>query len=304
MSQFGSYTALKAGDNVAIIAPSARCQDDILVAIQDLLTSWGLVAQIPEPLFGDDLLCSNQLAVRFDHLRAALINPAIKAIWSVRGGYGAMQLLPALETISKPISPKLVIGFSDVTAIHLYLQKNWQWPSVHGPSARQTALAEIDQRSIQALHSLLFKTQSSLTYPVIPLNQAAKQSKVIHSTLTGGNLCLVQSSMGTNWQIYAAKKMILLEEVNERGYRIDRMFEQLKQAHVFANCDGVLLGDFTGGDEPAGKNFVKPVLQRFADESAFPVFQIAGVGHGKVNQPLLLGTTCVIDQGLLTLPLA
>lgn len=291
-----AYSSLKPGDHIAIIAPSGRCQDEILPKVKSLLADWQLKPIIPENLFGPDLLCANTAAERFKQLHDMLHDPVIKAIWCLRGGYGVMHLLPMLAKTRPPQEKKVVIGFSDITALHLFLQKQWQWPSLHGPSARQVALNEIAMESISALKHMLFQTQTSFSYPLIPLNQPATATSKIESCLTGGNLCLVQASMGTPWQVDAKNKLLVLEEVNERGYRVDRMLEQLQQAGVFAQCDGVLIGDCIGGDEPAGPSLTSAVIERFAAKLTKPVFRLEGVGHGSANHPLMFGVGCVVEN--------
>lgn len=131
----------------------------------------------------------------------------------------------------------------------------------------------------------------------MPLNTLAEKSHTLHASVTGGNLCLVQTSLGTNWQVDARKKILFLEEVGERGYRIDRMLEQLQQANVFKGTRAIIFGDFLEGEEPDGSSLVNPVLKRFAQRLDLPVIQIKGIGHGHVNFPLPLGTKATLQLG-------
>ncbi|STX44426.1 LD-carboxypeptidase [Legionella donaldsonii] len=284
---------LKPGDSVEIIAPASRCTDEVLSDLNNLLESWQLNCIIDQAIFGNDLLCANTDEIRFNLLRKALLNPATKAVICARGGYGSMRLLPQLSQITPVNPPKLFVGMSDITAIHLFLEQQWQWPTIHGALARD----KFSPESIHSLKSILFGDVEQISLSGLPLNELAASDKVIEARLTGGNLTLVQTSIGTIWQLDGQNKIIFLEEVGERGYRVDRMLEHLSQATVFKEAAAILFGDFLTGNEPNGSSLVKPVLERFAQNSPIPVAQIEGIGHGYTNFPLLLGAVAKLQLG-------
>lgn len=288
-----TLTPLKPGDCVEIIAPASRSADGRLMALKALLESWDLTCIIDDAIFGDDVLCANTDALRFRSLSSALHNPDTKAIICVRGGYGSMRLVPSLSTLPCPTEPKWFIGMSDITALHLYLGQQWHWPTVLGALSSDVFSAA----SIAALKALLFREINQLTFTGQPLNHAAKTDRLIQATLTGGNLCLVQTSIGTVWQLDGHHKIIFLEEIDERGYRVDRMLEHLQQAHLFNDAAAIVFGDFLGGNEANGNNLIQPVLNRFAQQCDIPVIQITGVGHGHTNFPLMLGTKATLQLG-------
>jgi muramoyltetrapeptide carboxypeptidase len=284
---------LKPGDSVEIIAPASRCSDKQLTALKELLASWQLNCMVDENIFGNDLLCANTDAIRFKFLKDALQRAETKAIICARGGYGSMRLIPELIKIAPPASPKLFVGMSDITALNLYLERQWRWPTLHAAPALDKFSAE----SVAAVKSILFGEVKQLVLQGLPLNKAAEKDRTIEATITGGNLCLVQTSIGTVWQIDGRNKIIFLEDVAERGYRIDRMLEHLRQVNVFKQATAILFGDFTEGNEPNGSSLVKPVLERFAQSCEIPVVQIEGVGHGPTNFPLPLGTKAKLQLG-------
>lgn len=284
---------LKPGDSIEIIAPASRCSDKKLTELQKLLASWQLNCIISNDIFGDDLLCANTDEVRFRSLKNALQNSATKAVICARGGYGSMRLIPELSKMIPPAFPKLFIGMSDITALNLYLQQQWQWPILHGAFALDKFSAE----SIAALKSIVFGEIEQAEWLGKPLNILAEKNDSIEAEIIGGNLCLVQASIGTSWQINANNKILFLEEVGERAYRLDRMLEHLKQANIFKNAAAILLGDFVGGNEPNGSSLIKPVLERFAQNCEIPVVQVSGIGHGHTNFPLPLGTAAKLQLG-------
>jgi muramoyltetrapeptide carboxypeptidase len=284
---------LKCGDTVEIIAPASRLSSKRLEGIKGLLASWNLKYLIEENILGDDLLCANTDEMRLSLLRNALKRSETKAIICGAGGYGSMRLIPGLSKIIPPDTPKLFIGMSDTISLSLYLNQQWKWPTLHGT----LAVDKFSNDSIAAIKSILFGEANYITFPGSPLNQLAKTKTTIESLVTGGNLSIVQTSLGTLWEINGKHRIILLEEVGERGYRVDRMLEHLQQANVFKEAAAILLGDFIGGNEPNGTSLIEPILNRFAQNCQIPVVRIGGVGHGYTNFPMPLGTKAQLQLG-------
>lgn len=286
-------TRLEPGDSVELVAPAARCSDELLFKLKSLLELWGLKCILPDDIFGKDLLCANSDEARFNFFKNAIEREETKAIICARGGYGSMRIIPQLLHLKKPKTPKLFVGMSDITALHLFLMQQWHWPVLHAG----LALDKFSEESIAAVKSVMFGEVKNVNFAGKALNNVTPQNNIIESELTGGNLCLVQSGLGTSWQIETKNKIIFLEEVNERGYRVDRMFEQLRQAHVFRDAKAIVFGDFMEGKEPDGSNLVTPVLERFALTCDIPVIKIEGVGHGRTSLPLPMGTPTKIELG-------
>ncbi len=287
-------TILRAGDTVEIIAPASRCSDRQLAAMRELLESWQLICIVKEDIFGTDVLCANTDEARFKHLKQALLNPQSKAIFCARGGYGSMRLIPKLTEVYPPESVKIFVGMSDITALQLYLQQAWGWPTIHGVPAPDRFSVE----SIASLKAILFGTIKHVEFTgLMPMNSYALQSQVIQSSLTGGNLSLIQAGIATCWQMDAGNKIILIEEIGERGYRVDRMLEHLTQAGVFHHAAAIVFADFLEGKEPDNSSKIEPVLQRFAEQCAIPVVRLHGIGHGYDNQPIPFGTETILSLG-------
>lgn len=284
---------LSVGDSIEIIAPSSRSTDKQLIELQELLESWGLNCMVQRTIFAQDLLCANTDEMRLQHLKNAFQNPQTKAIICVRGGYGATRLLPKLTELNPPETVKIFVGISDVTCLHLYLQQHWGWPTIHAAAAPD----KFSKESIAAVKSVLFDDAPVKFTGLIPMNKHASKAESIQSCITGGNLSIIQSGVGTFWQIDSRDKVILLEEIGERGYRVDRMLEHLKQANIFTNAAAILLGDFLEGFEPNGSSLITPVLQRFAESINIPVLRIKGIGHGPINFPIPLGTKVYLELG-------
>ncbi len=294
----GIWKPLQAGDSVFVVAPARQGKQDELALVRDFLEQWGLKAHIPEDLIGEDLLCANSDASRLKHLIEALNSPESAAVWCLRGGYGCTRLMPELLSLKPSTPPKWFIGFSDITALHLWLNDQWHWPTLHGPGIRQLAAHEMSERTFDLVKGVLFGERPLLLYPeLLALNSSAHELKQLQAPLSGGNLSLIQSSIGTPWQFEAQNKIVLLEEISEAPYRVDRSLNHLLQAKRFEGVSAIILGDFTDDHSPEEKK-IDEVLQRFADSMACPVYRLRGVGHGQQNLPMPLGVMAEIKPCL------
>ena len=207
---------LKPGDIVDIIAPSSSVPtenfSEYYKKATDILNKIGLVARIPSDLIDleKDPFSAHDLNYRSNHLINCLKDSTSKAIWAIRGGYGAAKLIPFLDKLEEPIQPKLLLGFSDITALHLFVNKKWHWASMHSPVINQLI---VNPKFADELAPILFGQQQQIIYnQLVPLNAAAKQSITIEAEISGGNLSLVQTSLATIWQIDADDKIIFLED--------------------------------------------------------------------------------------------
>jgi muramoyltetrapeptide carboxypeptidase len=273
--------------HIALIAPSSPISKEGVTLTKQYLEDLGMNVTVPDDLFGEDLLCANSDEKRLFHLQNALNDPVIDIIWLLRGGYGLTRLMPDLLRMKKPEKEKLFVGFSDGTVLHLFLNQFWRWPSLHGPGANQLAKKTVGENTVEATLQVVKEGLSDCPLPLLhPFNQQAKKIKTLEGVVTGGNLCILTCSLGTDWQIKPKGKILFLEDIDERGYRIDRMLNHLDQAHVLDGVKAIIFGDFTRGLESDGTSQILPVLQRFAESSKLPIFRVEGCGHEKENFPL------------------
>lgn len=289
---------LRSGDVVDIVAPSSKCHPIVLERIKELLNSWGLQCYIPNDIFGDNILCANTDEKRFEHLKYALLNNTSKAVWCLLGGYGSTKIIPMLSSLPVPSHQKIFIGFSDITALHIFLQGRWGWPTIHGPSGYQVSLNKVSNDSINILRDILFKKEQVFLYEqIVPLNNQAKNNLRIHSPIIGGNLHLIQASLGTSWQINADNKILFMEEVNEKAYRVDRVLTHLNQARIFDRAKAILFGDIIDKGEPDGKFIIMKVIEEFSHRFSLPILKINNIGHGNINNPILFGNCVELSVG-------
>lgn len=224
---------------------------------------------------------------RFKELKKALYGKE-KYIWCVRGGYGSARLFEQLCKMKKPENPKVLIGFSDITFLHLFLNK-WGWKTIHGAMPMSV---RHNPANIEKILHIIKTNKGSLHYDgIVALNDAAKDIKSIQASMIGGNLTLIQTSIGTPWQINPTGKILFLENINEPGYAIDRSLLHLKQAGILKGVVAILIGDFCNTDE-----FASYALERFAKSMNIPIFKTNIFGHGYNNMPLVFGEECIISS--------
>jgi len=287
------FSLLKKNDQVSIIAPGYGGTVEDLEKAVGFIKALGLIPHFPADIFGPDLFCSNNDEYRTNHLIDVLINPKINAIWAFRGGYGTSRVIEALKKIKPPKMPKLVIGYSDITVLHLFLNQHWKWPTLHAP-VLSNIVERVDEQSRAELRKIIFGEQRVAVFDnLVPLNITANRRLNIESSVTGGNMSLVQNSIGTDWEIVTKNKIIFLEDIGEKAYRIDRSLNQFSQAGIFHKAKALVFGQFIE-DETQEK--IMPTLERFAHSLKIPVLYCDKIGHGKTNMPLPMGTKAQLSN--------
>ncbi|WII70979.1 LD-carboxypeptidase [Bdellovibrio sp. 22V] len=287
----------KENDIIDVVAPGYPSQPHEVEGAREFLKKWNLQARIPKGLIKPHFLHAHEDEQRFAFLKAAIESKDSRVIWCLRGGYGSNRLLPMLAKLKKPKEPKLLIGISDISSLHTFFIQEWGWSTLHGPLLDRLGRNLVSPKHEKELHDILFGRTNEIEFKKLkPLNEAARKVRNLKSKVVGGNLTVLQSTLGTPWQLETKKSLLFVEDLGERGYRIDRMFEQFRQAGLFKQCHGLILGDFLGGEEPAtGKNNFKLVFKRWAQDLDIPLFQGLEAGHAMVQRPVPFNTPCVLN---------
>lgn len=286
--RFAKPRALRPGDAVAVVAPAGSFDRDAFEA------GCRVLAERYRPIYDPGLFARTRYLAgeddrRLDELVAALADGAAKAVFAARGGYGAMRLLPRLwpKLGSGGLAPKPVVGFSDITALHATLQAAG-WVSVHGPVV--TELGTQPREVVERLVHLLESPAASA-----PLKGTPLVGGVVEGPLVGGNLSVLTRLLGTPYLPPLDGAVLLLEDVRERPYRLDRMWTHLALAGVFERVRGIALGEFVDCEEPNGDYASAGVLAALAAETGLPCLGGLPIGHGAVNQPVPLGCRVRLD---------
>jgi len=232
---------------------------------------------------------------RAAELAAALADPEVEAIFCARGGYGLMRILDRLDAAALARAPKLIVGFSDVTALHAWAARAGV-ASLHGPVVTQ--LGRVPAEDAAALFALCESPA-----PPAPLGGL----RALHGgrgegPLVGGNLEMISRLVGTPYALPLDGAVLFLEDVGERPYRIDRQLTQLRLAGALDRLAGVVLGDFVGCVEKDGTGpDAEAVLAERLGARGIPVLAGAPIGHGERNRALPHGARARVDAAAGTL---
>jgi muramoyltetrapeptide carboxypeptidase len=296
--------ALHAGDTLAVIAPSSGMPAAELEPGLALLHEWGFETRVyPSAYASRGYLAGIDDAGRVADFVAAFTDPSIAGIVCARGGYGATRLLHRINWQQIAEHPKFFVGFSDITSLHLALARLGH-VTFHGPMVA----AGIDRSAYNA--NLLRQAMTSLR-PLgdIPLPDDGPLLRsvvdgVARGRLVGGNLSLIAATLGTPWEIDTRGKIVLIEDVDEAPYRVDRMLVQLLQAGKLRDARGILFGDSPTCEKgPAGKPSLT-LFEVFDDllvPLRLPLLYGFPCGHSAYRATLPLGVEVELDAGTGTL---
>jgi len=296
-SNFRTPPYLQKGDTIAIIAPAGilKNKKDVIAKAKTLAESWGLKVVYGKHLFTQGNHFAGTDKERASDFQKALDNPNIKAIWAARGGYGTVRILDRLDFDKFKESPKWVIGYSDITALHSHIH-TLGIETLHGIMGTSLAddLNEIKE-SVATFKAALFG--SNLSY-ILPVNAKNRNGEAT-GKMIGGNISILYSMLGSKSQMDTTDKILFIEEIGEYKYSIDRMLQSLKRAGFFENCKGLVIGDISNIKKNTttwGKSIEQLILD-VVSEYDFPVLFNFPAGHEKDNRALILGRTITMKVG-------
>ncbi len=285
------FRSILSTKKIHVIAPASGLEEQELNRLRKLPF---LSTFIPENLINPVIpYHANTDEMRLAQLKVALYESEPEdIIWCLRGGYGSARLIDDLQKLSRPEHERTFIGYSDLTALHLFFSQQWGWRTIHAAGFAQLLAPKWDKENFTRLAQLIADPKAPQSMSLVPLNTLAETSRSIRGRMNGGNLTLVENSIGTVWQIRTSGCILFLEEVGEKGYRIDRALTHLKQANLLNDVRAVVFGECISDDEEV----VMFALRRFANEVNFPVFQSQVFGHGVTNYPIVYQSEGTIEQ--------
>jgi muramoyltetrapeptide carboxypeptidase len=287
--------SLQKGDTIAILATARKNIDDNLKPAIDLLHSWGLEVIIGKSIGLDDNQLAGTDAQRAEDFQQQLDNPNIKAIWCVRGGYGTVRIIDLLDFTQFKQNPKWIIGFSDVTVIHSYVNK-LNIASIH--AAMPVTLGRASVESVETLRQAIFGESLKYEIPYSPANRLG----FAKGEIVGGNLSILYSLMGSNAQIDCKGKILFIEDLDEYLYHIDRMMMSLKRCGCFDGLNGLIIGTMSkmrDNDIPWGKN-ANQIIADVTKEYSFPILYNFPAGHFHDNRALIFGKQVSLELNATT----
>lgn len=288
---------LKPGDRVALAAPARAVTADEMAPAIAMLEGWGLQVAVPEGLYEREGQLAGSDAHRAALMQRLLDDPDIKAIFCCRGGYGTVRIIDRLDFSRFAQHPKWVVGYSDVTVLHSHIHRTLGIPTLH--ATMPINMTGTETPATHTLHDRLFGRPEGgvvFEWPAHPLNREG----VAHGPLVGGNLSILYSLCGSPSAIDTRGKILLIEDLDEYLYHIDRMMQNLRRNGMLEGLAGLVVGgmsDMHDNTVPFGRTAQEIVLDAVKDYS-YPVCFDAPFGHlGDNNLALPLGINCTLEVG-------
>jgi len=267
---------LKQNDKIVILSPSGKVGEERVREASKVFENWGLEVTFGENAFNKFNKFAGTDEERASDLQKALDNPKIKAIMCSRGGYGLVRIIDKLDFTEFVKNPKWIVGFSDVTVLHNHIHTNFGVSTIHATSPN--SFETTPKIALESIRKALFFDNYQL------------ETEFNNQEIVGGNLAIVYSLLGTNSDINTDGKVLLLEEIGEHAYNVDRMLFGLKKAGKFNKLKGLIIGCFTGTKEEEEFGFtVKEIIENCTQEFDFPVQFDLPVGHVDDNRAVILG---------------
>lgn len=288
---------LKKGDTIGLVCPASGISPQRARECIRVIKELGYRAKAATHLTMNDRgYMAGPEKLRGREINEMFEDSEVDAIFCVRGGYSSGRVLEFLDLDRIRAHPKMFLGYSDVTSLHLALNQRCGLVTFHGPMVSSNMVESFDQETRESLFraasfwdSLLFQNPRGFALSVMKEGRA-------RGLLTGGNLSLLCASLGTPYEVDTRGKILFIEEVGESVSRIDRMTFQLRQSGKLRECAAILLGQFTDC-ENKGELSYGPVacFRDILEGIKIPVMYGLESGHGFPMMTLPLGGVCVVD---------
>jgi muramoyltetrapeptide carboxypeptidase len=293
---------LKTGDTVGVIAPASGVSpEDLEKALQNL-ADLGLKTKVGKHARAQNGFLAGTDGQRLADLHWAFADKEIDAVWCVRGGYGVSRLLPAVDFNLIKKNPKIFIGYSDITALHVSIYQNCGFTTFHGPVAASTFSDYTKNHVVEVLMNPSAPYKIELSPDNIAKESSLFKTEVItkgkaRGKLIGGNLSLLTALAGTPFGLRNSRgKILFIEDVNEQPYRVDRMLTQLRQTTNLHQLAGIALGVFADCEakDEGSQSLIEVVKDRLGDLK-IPVIYGLSFGHIRDQFTLPIGIEAELD---------
>jgi len=303
--------SLKNGDKVAVVAPSSATDLQSVEKGKQKIMAMGLNPVMFPTCYTNYGHLSAPDLDRAKDINDAFKDESIKGIICLRGGYGTPRILNMLDYEMIAANPKVFVGFSDITALHIAFNQVCHMTTFHGPMATSNFVKfnndniEFEQYTYGSLHKNIFTNEPAGEH-ANPKDESLKgiNSGKAEGSLIGGNLTLLVSTMGSKYELDTRNKILFIEEVNEPIYKIDRMLTTLALAGKFEQCAGIIFGTFTGceREEKAYEGGLDLTLEEVINNTVVPfdkpIISNFKAGHSFPQPTLPLGTNVKINADL------
>ena len=290
--------ALKQGDCIGIVAPASGIEDMNIADAINKLQNWGYKVKLSPNLYQQSGYLAGSDQMRADDLNNFFADDEVDAILCFGGGYGCTRILDLLDYDLIRKHPKLLIGFSDVTALHTAIGQNSRLVTIHGPM-----LKTLSRKPTQyTISSFCRGLRMSVPLGAFPLPKKHDLESFYpgraFGKLIGGNLSVITSLCGTPYELKGENSILFLEDIGEDAYAIARMLRQLWQNGLLKDIKGLIFGNFSHCQPNKQEPYeftVKEVLEQYANLAKVPTIYNFPAGHERTNAFLPLGVNATIN---------
>lgn len=281
---------LNSGDKAVIISPSGNIDLQYINGACQVLQNWGLVVEIATHAEGQYGRFGGTVDQRIADLQQAMDDPDVRLIFCSRGGYGIVHLLDKLNFEGIKKYPKWIVGYSDITALHLALLQDGI-VSLHAPMARHLTEDSLDIAS-SYLKDSLFINMPEYSLDSHSLNREG----LVRGKLFGGNLAVLSGLIGTPYMAVPENGILFIEDIGEAPYKIDRMMWQLKLSGILSRISALIIGQFTDcSEDPLMGSTIYESISDIVKDYNYPLVFNFPVGHVKENYSLLHGAAVELE---------
>ncbi len=281
---------LQKGDKIGLISTARKVLRSEIDHAINIFKSWDLNIVYGDNLFGSNNQFSGSDEQRASDLQCLINDKSIKAIFCARGGYGTARIIDRIDFKMLQSNPKWIIGYSDITVLHSHLN-NLGIATLH--SSMPINFKNNTSSSIKSIHNCLFETPNSIKLKSHKLNKKGKCS----GQIVGGNLSILYSLLGSASDLDTNGKILLIEDLDEYLYHIDRMLLNLKRNKKYNNLKALIVGGMTDlhdNEIPFGKSYEQIILEYF-DELSIPICFNFPSGHLNDNRAIKLGCSADLE---------
>lgn len=285
--------ALREGATIGVVCPSYWLDEATLEKGVQFLEQQGYAIKLGKSVITYPTIVAGDPEIRADDINAMFADPEVDAIICARGGYGGNRVLPLLDYDLIQSSQKIFMGFSDVTGLLNSITTNTGLITFHGPMIASFGRHPNDFTFTHMQQILSGQSPQEISAPTDDNNSQVKPLKLGQATgeLCGGNLCLMVERLGTDNQIDTSEKILLLEDVGEKIYALDRMLLHMKNCGSLDNLKGIIVGEMceiSDTDVPFGQT-VDEIILAVCAEYDYPIISNFPAGHGEYIATLPIG---------------
>jgi len=292
--------ALKKGNNIGIVAPSSPASSDKLDAAVKILKNMGYEVTIGRSCYEKNGYLAGSDETRADDINRMFKDPDISAIFCMRGGYGTPRILDMLDYETIAENPKIFMGYSDITAIHIAFVQKCRMVTFHGPMLTSDFISSHFEKYTK--DAMLKALTSTGPLGDVKAPEYEPQEEVLYhgnaeGEIIGGNLSLIAATIGTPYEIDTRGKILMIEDIEEQPYRVDRMLTQLRLSGKLSDAAGIVLGQFTDcvPKEPENSLTLDEVIEQIILPAGKPVLKNVCLGHGTHKATIPMGVKAQID---------